>query len=159
MVNRLFPKVLDNHYQGQKLALWLLGLLVLVKAAMGLNSIFNGYHVATDADGIPLYSFTPAGARAVVAFLSVWGLEILLLSLLSLLALVRYRAMVPLMFLVLLMEQAGRKATFAALPIAKPVAAAGPPPAFSINLVICILLVVGIVLSLWPRKQAPGNPP
>ncbi len=144
----LFPQTIDNIYRGRKVALWLLGLLVLLKGAMGLNCIFNGHHVATTADGMPLNTFSPAGADAVVTFLGVWGWEILLLSLLGVLALVRYRAMVPLMFLLLFVEQAGRKAIFSAMPIA----GTGDAPALSINAVFCGVTLLGLVLSLWPRK-------
>jgi Ca2+/Na+ antiporter len=58
MRNLLFPRVMDNAYHGRGFALWLLGLLLLVKAAMGVNSILNGYTVATSADGIPLDAFS-----------------------------------------------------------------------------------------------------
>jgi hypothetical protein len=116
---------------------------------MGLNSIVNGYQVATTADGIALGTFTPAGAATVLAFLALWGWSLLLLSLLGFLALVRYRAMVPLIFLLLLLEQLGRKLILMQLPIAQ----SGPSPAFSINLVLMTLLVVGLALSLLPRSN------
>jgi hypothetical protein len=147
--NDLFPRTLDNTYHGRKLALWVLGALVLLKGAMGLNSIVNGYQVATTADGIPLSTFTPAGAATVLAFLALWGWSLLLLSLLGVLALVRYRAMVPLLFLLLLLEQVGRKLILMQLPISQ----SGPSPAFSINLVLMALMVVGLVLSLLPRAN------
>lgn len=38
MFNRLFPKQIDNSYQGYALAIWLLVPLVLVKLLMGLNN-------------------------------------------------------------------------------------------------------------------------
>jgi hypothetical protein len=148
MLDKLLPQSIDNRYRGRKLALWLLGILVLLKGAMGVNCIFNGYIVATTADGIPLDTFTPAGAKAVVSFLALWGWSLLLFSLLGLLALVRYRAMVPLVFLLLLLEQLGRKAILIAMPIA-PV---GSPSAFSINLVLVGLMVVGLALSLWESR-------
>ena len=66
MLNRLLPRQVDNTYRGYKLALWLFALVVLVKVAMSVNSIFNGHTVASSADGIPLDTFTPAGAQAVV---------------------------------------------------------------------------------------------
>jgi hypothetical protein len=74
MLDRLIPRTIDNTYGGRKAALWMLGFLVLVKGAMGANSILNGYGVATKADGIPLDTFTPAGAHAVVTFLALGGL-------------------------------------------------------------------------------------
>jgi hypothetical protein len=144
----LLPRSIDNTYHGRKAALWLLGIVVLLKAAMGLNSIFNGYVVATTADGIPLDSFTAAGANAVITFLAFWGLAQVLFSLLGVLALVRYRAMVPLVFLVLLVELVGRKLIVLAMPIVK----AGAPPALSITAVFIGLLVVGLALSLMDTR-------
>lgn len=150
-MNQLLPASIDGQYRGYKIALWLLGALVLLKAAMGLNSILNGYEVATTADGIPLDNFTPAGTATVLSFLAFWGWSLFLFSMLGVLALVRYRAMVPLVFLLLLVEQLGRKLILTQLPIAQE----GSSPAFSINLVLMGLMVVGLILSLLtPRNKA-----
>jgi hypothetical protein len=148
-LNALFPRSIDNNYSGRKAALWLLAILVFVKGAMGVNSIFNGDAVATTADSIPLESFSPAGASAVLAFLALWGWSLLLFSLLGVLALVRYRALVPLVFLLLLLEQLGRKWILLAMPIAK----AGPSPAFCINTLLMAAMVVGLALSLWSKHK------
>jgi hypothetical protein len=145
---RLFPPTVDHAYAGYRVALWLLGLIVLAKGAMGLNSIFNGHEVATSADGIPLAAFAPAGAAAVVSFLALWGLSQLILSLLGALALVRYRAMVPLVFVLFLFELLGRKLILIFMPIAK----SGPSPAFSINAIFLCLMILGLALSLWKRE-------
>ena len=148
MLSKLFPPSMDNRYCGRKAALWLLGLIVLIKGAMGINCIFNGYAVATTADGIPLETFTPDGARVVVSFLALWGWSLLLFCLLGVLALLRYRAMVPLLFLLLLLEQLGRKWILQALPIDS----GGESPAISINLVLLGVMVIGLVLSLWESR-------
>jgi hypothetical protein len=149
MLHKLLPRTIDNTYGGRKLALWLLAAVVFLKGAMGLNSIFNGYVVATTADGIPLQTFTAAGASAVVSFLALWGLSLLIFSLLGVLALVRYRAMVPLIFVVLLLEQLGRKLILMFLPLA-PV---GSSPAFSVNIALIGLMVIGLALSLWESNR------
>ena len=152
MLNKLLPRSIDQTYDGRKLALWLLGLLLLVKGAMGLNSIFNGYTVATTADRIPLDTFAPAGANAVITFLAFWGLSQLIFSMLGVLALVRYRAMVPLVYVLLLVELVGRKLILIAMPIAKV-----SSPSFPINTALITLLVIGLALSLWgERKLATG---
>ena len=49
MFNRLLPRHIDNTYHGYKLALWLFALLMLMKVAMSLNSIFNGHSVASSS--------------------------------------------------------------------------------------------------------------
>jgi hypothetical protein len=152
VIDRLFPRIIDNQYRGARAALWMLGVIVLLKGLMGANSFLNGRHVAMRADGIALDTFTPAGADAVVAFLGLWGLSLLLLSLLGVLALVRYRAMVPLVFLLLLTEHVGRKLILLALPVAQ----TGPSPAFSINAIFLVATIVGLVLSIRPSNEQPG---
>jgi len=147
MLDQLVPRRIDNTFRGHRLALWLLAALVLVKGGISLGMIFNGHSAATNADGIPLDTFTPAGEQAFVALLAAWGLSQLMLNLIGVLALVRYRAMVPLMFALLLLEHLIRKLIFLVLPIAR----TGTPPGFFVNLVLVAMMIVGLVLSLRNR--------
>ena len=147
MFKRLLPRHIDNTYHGHKLALWLFALIVLMKSAVSINSIFNGYSVAVSADGIPLDTFTPAGAQAVVSAFAAWGLAQLVICLLCLLVLARYRAMLPFMFALLLLEHLGRRLIFWIMPIVR----TGTPPGFYVNLVLTVLMAVGLALSLRSR--------
>jgi hypothetical protein len=154
MFNRLLPRHADNTYQGYKAALWLFAVLVLGKGAMSINSIFNGRHVASSADGIPLDTFTPDGARAVVSMFAAFGLAQLTICLLCVLVLARYRSLVPLMFALLLLEHLGRRLLFWVMPVVR----TGTPPGVYVNLVLAALMVVGLVLSLRSRgvRRAKG---
>ena len=147
MLNQLLPERIDNTYRGSKVALWLFVLLVLGKIAMSLNVIFNGRLVAITADGIPLDTFTPAAAQTAVALFAIWGSAHLTICLLCILVLARYRAMVPLMFALLLLEHLGRKLVLYFVPLVR----IGTPPGFVINLVLLGVMIVGLLLSL--RKQ------
>src|SRR5512132_680262 len=118
MLQRLLPQRIDNTFHGHRLALWLFGVVVLVKGAIGFGTIFNGGSAATSADGIALDTFSPAGAQAFVSLLAAWGLSQLMLNLIGLLVLVRYRALVPFMFAMLLLEHLCRRLIFWVLPIA-----------------------------------------
>ena len=51
MFNQILPRQVDNTYRSYKLALWLFGLLVFMKAGISLGTIFNGYNAASSADG------------------------------------------------------------------------------------------------------------
>ena len=150
MLNDLLPRRFDNTYQGKKIALWLLGFIAFSKIVMGLNCIFNGQYVATTADGIPLSNYTSAGAHAVLAMFALWGLSVLIFGLLSTLALVRYRSMVPFMFALLLAEHLNRKLILVYLPIVKIEGSKG----WLVNLVLLVLILFGLGLSLWRRQGA-----
>ena len=148
-MNRLFPQCIDNTYRGYKVALWLFGLLVLMKTVISLRSIFDGYAVATTADGIPLDTYSPAAARTIVSLWALLGLSSFMLCLLCILALIRYRSMVPLMFALFLLEYLGRRLIFQLLPIVT----TGSPPAFYINLALLVVMIAGLALSLSGRRR------
>jgi len=157
MFKQLFPQCIDNAYRGHKLALWLFGVVALVKLFQSLVSIFNGYSTLRIADGIPLDTFTPAGARTVVSLFAVLGLSGSIICLICLVVLVRYRSMIPLMFALLLLEYLSRRMILHFLPVVR----TGTPPGLIVNLVILALMVIGLVLSLWshsgPMPSAPAN--
>ncbi len=149
MFNQLLPHRIDNTYRGHKLALWLFALLVLLKVIMSLNSIFNGYSVVTSADGIPLDTFPAAAAQAVVTLFAILGLSNLMICLLCMLVLVRYRSMIPFMFALLLLEHLSRRLIIYLMPIAR----SGRPPGSYVNLILLGLMIVGLALSLRSRDN------
>jgi hypothetical protein len=61
----------------------------------------------TSADGLPLESYTAAGAQVVVSMYAMMGLYLVLLALQSVLVMTRYRSMIPYVYLLLLVEQLG----------------------------------------------------
>jgi hypothetical protein len=149
IVPPFLPARADNSYRGHKLALGLLAVVVLMKLAIGWNSIFNGPSVLRSADGIPLDTFPPAAARAVVSLFALLGLSHVVIGIVSVLILIRYRALVPVAFGLLLLEHLGKRLVLYLLPIAR----VGRPPGTAINLVILALIVVGLALSLWRRDS------
>lgn len=149
MLNRLFPIQADNRFDGLRPALWLLGLLIFLKLAMSLNSIVNTEKIAAGADGIPLASFGPAAAREVLLLFALTALGQLALALVALAALIRWRALVPFVYLMLLGEHLARRA------IARSYALPGAQVtdiAWYVTYGLLILLILGLVLSLIPAR-------
>jgi hypothetical protein len=144
MLNRLLPRTIDNTYRGHRLAIWVLALVVLMKTIMSLNSIFNGYDVASSADGIPLDMYPPAAARTIVSLFAILGLAHFVLCVLCVLVLVRYRSMIPFMFALLVLEHLSRRLILYVMPIVR----VGRPPGFAVNVILLVLMIVGLALSL-----------
>lgn len=152
MFSQFLPERIDNAYRGHRLALWLFGAVVLMKTSIGLGTIFNGRTAAISADAIPLDTFPPAAAQAFLSVFAIWGFAQVMLGLLCMLALVRYRALVPFLFALLLLEHLGRKLILFVLPIAK----TGTPPGLFINLALVAVMILGLVLALRTKNHAPA---
>ena len=147
MIGQLLPQPIDNAYRGHKLALWLFALLLFMRVAMSVNSIFNPSDVASSADGIPLHAYPPAAARTVVSLFALLGLSHLMICLLGILVLVRYRSMIPLIFALFLLEYLSRRLILLFSPIIR----TGTPPGFYVNLVLLAVMLLGLALSLRSR--------
>lgn len=150
MLNRLFPKQVDNRFDGHRAALWLFGLFIALKFAMSVNSILNTASVAAGADGLPLDSFGPAAARTVLMLFALLSLGQLTLAVIALTTLIRYRAMVPFMYLVLLGEQLARRFIVQSYAVAR---TESTPVGWYVNFGLLALLTLGLVLSLIPTRQ------
>jgi hypothetical protein len=151
MLHQLLPRHADNRFEGPRIALVLFGLLLFFRTGIALSSIFNGHTAASIADGIPLDTYTPAGARTVVALFALLGLANVVIGVIGVVVLARYRSLVPLMFALFLAQQAGRFVILQALPITR----IGAPPGTTVNVVILGALIVGFALSLRGPRGAP----
>ena len=150
MFDRLFPSSAASQYSGGRGAVWLATLLVLVKMAIALGSMFNGHYAASVVDGIPLDQYTPAGAQAVLALFANLGFSQLLIGAIGLLVVARYRALLPGYLLLLVLEHGGRKAIALFLPIPRVGGAGGG----TVTWAIIGLLVLALVLSLRGRSAS-----
>lgn len=150
VLDRLFPKQVDNRFDGNRAALWLLGLLVALKLVVSLNSIFNTASVAAGADGIALDSFGAAAAREVLTLFSLVALGQLFLALIALAALIRWRALVPFLYLVSLGEQLARRVVVATHELER----TSSGIAWFVTYGVLFLLALGLLLSLMPARTA-----
>ncbi len=161
MFSLLFPKTIDNKYRGQRLALWLFVPLVLLKLMMGfnvagLNPTLDTRDILQDVDGIPLDTFSAEAASEIVFAASAWGLSLFTISLLGVIALIRYRAMIPLAFLLMTIEQVGRKAMSIAVDGWR-LGANELTAGSIINWVLSAAVVLGLLLSVIRRRTADGG--
>lgn len=151
MLKRLFPATINNDYHGHVLAIWLFAPIVALKAVMGfnvagLNPFVGSRYILQAADGVPVDTYAPDVAALMTFMFSSWGLALLLLSLLSAVVLLRYRAALPLVILIMTAEQVGRKVLSEMLLPRS--AEAGVPASAWINWGLSAALVLSLLLSL-----------
>jgi len=147
---RLFPKHVTNAFPGQKIALYAfipLTLMLIVRSCIHLVLPDGG---AQSIATIPLDTYTQSAAANIIAIFSQWGLSQLLLAGLFLLVLMRYRSLIPLFYLIFILEQIGR----ISVGLFKPIATLETAPGAAGNLPMLAVAFVMLVLSLIPSKPA-----
>jgi hypothetical protein len=132
-----------------------------MKGAQGAVSILNTRDVLAGPDAIPLASYGAAAADTVVALTVLLGFMLLMLAVIAIIVLVRYRALIPLMFVVQLFVQVGSRVLLGLNPIERVVQEsagfAGQPIGFWVNLGILALTLFGFVLSLQGRSATKAG--
>lgn len=152
LLSPIFPEQIDSQYRGRKLALWLFGFILSIKALQMVVSIVNGYSALQNADGIPLDTYPAAAAQTIVALSALLALTYLMICLIGAVVLIRYRNAVPFMFALLLLQYVARAAILHFLPIVR----VGTPPGSMINLILLAVMAVGLLLSVLPRTMSHG---
>lgn len=143
----LFPRSADNAYRGHRIALWILGLIALLNGVIGFNSMLNTRSVAMTADGIPLDTFPAAASQMIMLLFALLGTTRIVMFTLSLVVLVRYRALASLMLTLFLVGEILARIVHGLYPT--PMTSA---PGSIVILAIGGLTLLGLALSLWERK-------
>ena len=150
MLSLLFPSFIDNRFRGQRLGYWLLAPVLFLKLGIALASIVTPAR-ANKADAIDLSSYSEAALRDAMTSTTLLGLLHLCIGLFCMLAMIRYRAMVPLIYLWLLAEFLGRRLVLEIYPMER---VPGPSSGSLVNLVLLALMGFGFALAVWPRRDA-----
>jgi len=154
MLSRILPARIDNRYRGHDLGLWLFVPITLQKVAMSLTHLLKADGGAQSISTIPLDTYSSSAAQNIVGLFARMGLDQLVLGSLFVLVLLRYRAMIPLMYVLIVAHYLASRIVSQA----KPLVLAGTSGASSPALVIAILSAIGLVLSLIGRGYAEQEP-
>ena len=146
----LLPKRIDDSFRGAKVALWLFYILTAVTLWRSQHHLFSGDGGAQSIATIPLDSYSPEASSTVVGVFALWGLSQLLMGFIYLLVCLRYKALVPLMCLLGIIEYGVREFYISNY---KPVETTGDAPGALINLPFMLLFSLMLVLSLWRKEN------
>ncbi len=156
MIDRILPARIDNRYRGHPLALWLFVPITFLNVSRSLTHLLKADGGAQTISTIPLDTYSASAAQNIIGLFARVGLEQLVLASLFVLVLFRYRAMIPLMYVLIVAHYLGSRivAQF------KPLVLAGTSGVSTPFLVIAMLSAIGLVLSLIGRRYteeaAPG---
>jgi len=145
---QLLPRTLSNDYYGSRIAVAFFVLLTVVTLGRSIAHIILPDGGAQSIATIPLDRFLPAGAEAVIHLFALWGLSQLIVAVLYLLTLLRYRTLIPLLYLLAIGEYAVRLI----LTAVKPMETDGTAPGAIGNYILVPLLGIMFALSLLPQR-------
>ena len=146
---RLFPRVVDNEYNGFVFVVWFFAALTVLTAVRSVLHIVLPDGGAQVIATIPLDRFGHSAVQTVIGLFGQWGLSQVLLAAVFVIVLLRYRQLIPLMLLVALVEWVGRSV----VGLAKPIGTDGTAPGEVGNIVLAPVIFVVLVLSLLPRRR------
>ena len=144
MRNRLLPSSFNNEFDGHSAALWLFGLITTVTLGRSLAHVFLPDGGAQSIATVPLSQYSSGAESSVISIFALWGLSQLLLAIVMLIAALRYRSMIPLLYLLLICEYVGR----ICICIFKPLETLQSPPGATGSFIILGASLVGLLLSL-----------
>lgn len=141
-VSLLLPKQADNTIRGLRVPAVVFGVLTVVSIVRSCIHLLAPDGGAGSIAGMDL---AVAGADGIVFAFALWGSAQLVYALLQLLVVIRYRSLVPLMYVVLLLETGLRWFVGAT----KPVTFAHTPPGVIGNWMWLILSIAMMATTYW----------
>jgi hypothetical protein len=143
---KILPAQADNTVRGGMLPVVVFGVYAVISTIRSLIHLLAPDGGAGSIAGLDL---TAAGAAGIVFAFGLWGSSQLVLAIMQLVVLFRYRSLIPLMYLLLILETLLRNL----VGVIKPATFAHTPPGALLNTIILPLAVLMILLSLWERQK------
>lgn len=155
IMKRIFPDTLDNRFSGHKISLYVFYLLTALTLWRSQHHLFAADGGAQSIATIPLDTFTEAGAQAVIGVFGLWGLSQLIIGIIYLIVSLKYRAMIPMMYLLMMAEYIVRATYF---PVFKQIPTTGTAPGAAGNVPLVIISAVMLAFSIIePLNKTTGE--
>lgn len=146
----LFPRTVDGTIRGSRVPTYVFAAYAIVSMVRSLIHLLAPDGGAGSIAGLDL---SVAGADGIVFAFGLWGSSQLLFALVQVLVVVRYRSLVPLMYVMLILETLLRQL----VGTIKPVSFAHVPPGAFLNDVVLVVAIAMLALSLWSARGAAGG--
>lgn len=140
----ILPTVVDNNYRGQKIALWFFYLITAVTVVRSCIHMFKSDGGAQSIATIPLDTYSDGAAGVVIGMFAYWGLSQLMFGFMQVIVALKYKSLIPLMYLMLILEWAGRFV----LGMYKPIETVGQAPGGIGNMVLPFVCLIMFFLSI-----------
>ena len=146
---KLLPVVIDNQFRGIKLSQYAFLLITAATIVRSLIHVLAPDGGAQSIATIPLESYSPQAAATVILMFSLWGLSQLLMGFVYLGVYLKYKSLIPMMYLLLTVEYAMR----IVIGQMKPIVTSGTAPGSIGNWIMVPVCAVLFVLSLINEQK------
>jgi len=103
-MKKLIPQTIENKIPSSKIVYYFCWLLIGFNLFRSLEHIFAEDGGAETIAGIPLSSYSPEAANNIVSIFAQWGFSQLVLSCILLIIVLKVRELIPLMLLIIALE-------------------------------------------------------
>ena len=142
----LLPAKADNTIRGMKFPVYVFALIAIISTVRSLIHLLAPDGGAGSIAGMDL---SVAGASGIIFAFALWGSSQLIYALIQLIVVIRYRSLVPLMYVLLILEILLR----IFVGYTKPVTFAHTPPGAIANYIFLPLALIMLVVSLWSARR------
>ena len=146
MLEKILPEKIDNNFPGHKFAAYAFLVLTIITIARSLAHMFlpDG-----GAQSIATIDVSIEGGITIIGMFAQWGLSQLLMAGIYVIVYVRYKSLIPLMYLIIFAEYAGR----IVMGLLKPIETVGTAPGGIGNFIFVPLAIILFIVSIRSPKQ------
>ena len=143
------PKTVTNEYKGKNIALYAFYIIIAITMGRSLIHMLAPDGGAQSIATIPLDNYSGAAKATVIYMFATWGLSQLIMGVFYLIAAVRYKSLIPLMYIFIAFEYLMRMV----IGHMKPITLVGMAPGAVANIPFFVIAVIMFFLSVMPSKK------
>lgn len=144
IISVFLPEKISNVYKWNKIPLYVFYLITAVTLWRSFHHILSADGGAQSIANIPLDSYSEAAAATVITMFALWGLSQLLIGIIMLVASIKYKSIIPSLYLLLLIEYCFR----IIIGQLKPIITTASAPGAIANLPVIIIAVLMLIILL-----------
>ena len=146
-MKKVIPNSIENKIPNNKIVYYFTWLLVVFNFFRSLEHIFNEDGGAESIAGIPLSTYSSDAANNIVSIFAQWGFSQLVLSCILLFVIIKMRELIPLMLLIIALENILR----GVVGLYKPLILGDAPPG-AISPIIGLITLAVFFISIKENK-------
>jgi len=146
-MKKIIPDTIENRIPNNKFVYYFTWLLVVFNFFRSLEHIFNEDGGAESIAGIPLESYSSEAVNNIISIFAQWGFSQLVLACILLLVVLKMREFIPLMLLIIALENILR----GAVGLYKPLILGDAPPG-AVSPIIGLLTLAVFFISIKEQK-------